>query len=74
MEVRTGTVINGAIVLEDKGELEEGASVTVWVGDAHDPVRATDEELQLISAGKAAALRGELIDAREFLRELRREV
>lgn len=73
MEVRTGTVINGAIVLEDKGELEEGASVTVWIGESHDPVRATDEELQLIRAGKAAASRGELIDARAFLRELRRE-
>ena len=74
MEIRTGTVINGAIVLEDGEDLEEGALVRVWVGNPLEPVQVTEEELHLIKNGKAAAARGELLDARAFLRELRRGV
>jgi hypothetical protein len=72
MELRTGKVIQGAIVLDDEDELEEGASVAVWIGNPSMPVRATDEELELVREGQAAARRGELLDARSFLRELRR--
>ena len=74
MELRTGKVVQGTIVLDDDDELEEGASVAVWIGEPNTPVRVTDEELELIREGQAAAARGELIDARSFLRELRRGV
>jgi hypothetical protein len=73
MEPRGGKVINGAIVLEEADDLEEGASVTVWVGDPSEPVKVSDEELDLIREGQAAAVRGELLDARAFLEELRNE-
>ncbi|MFV8751245.1 hypothetical protein ACNOYE_11940 [Nannocystaceae bacterium ST9] len=72
MGLHTGKIVSGAIRLDDDRELEEGMSVVVWVGDPNMPVRVTDEELELIRAGQAAAKRGELIDARAFLRELRR--
>lgn len=73
MHIRTGTVVEGTIVLDDKDPLEEGTLVTVWIGDPNEPVQATAQELQLIEDGKAAAARGELLDARRFLHELRRE-
>jgi hypothetical protein len=73
MELRTGRVVNGAIVLDDGDDLVEGAAVVVCIGDPHEPVRATDEELEALRKGQAQAQRGELIDARAFLRELRRE-
>ena len=72
MEPRIGKVINGAIVLQDGGGLVEGAAVTVWIGDPSEPVDATDEELELVRQGRAAAARGEVVDARAFLDELRR--
>ncbi len=73
MEPRIGKVVNGAIVLEDGDDLEEGAAVTVWVGESDRPVRATPEELELIAQGRAAVARGEVLDARNFLAELPRE-
>jgi hypothetical protein len=73
MEPRGGKVINGAIVLEEADDLEEGASVTVWVGDPSEPVEVSAEELDLIREGQAVAARGELLDARAFLEELRNE-
>ncbi|HLT37237.1 MAG TPA: hypothetical protein VK034_13180 [Enhygromyxa sp.] len=73
MELRTGRVIKGAIVLDEDDDLEEGAAVAVWIGDPQRPVRATDEELELVRRGIAEAERGELVDARAFLRELQRQ-
>jgi hypothetical protein len=73
MELRTGRVIKGAIVLDEDDELEEGAAVAVWIGDSQQPVRVSDEELELVRKGVAEAERGELVDARAFLRELQRE-
>ena len=73
MEPRTGKVVNGAIVLEDDGagDLVEGASVVVWIGDPQEPVVASDEDLALIDRGRQSAARGNFLDARAFLRELR---
>jgi hypothetical protein len=71
MELRTGRVIKGAIVLDEDEVLEEGTAVAVWITDPR-PVRATDEELELVRKGIAEADRGELVDARAFLRELQR--
>ena len=73
MELRTGRVIKGAIVLDEDDDLEEGAAVAVWIGDAQQPVRATEEELELVRKGVAEAERGELVNARAFLRELQRQ-
>jgi hypothetical protein len=72
MGLHTGRVIKGAIVLDEDDDLEEGAAVAVWIGDSQRPVRATDEELELVDKGIAEAERGELVDARAFLRELQR--
>ena len=52
---------------------EEGAAVAVWIGDPQRPVRATEEELELVRKGVAEADRGELVNARMFLRELQRQ-
>ena len=73
MELRTGRIIKGAIVLDDDDDLEEGASLAIWIGDSQQPVRATDEELEMVRKSQAQAQCGELIDARAFLRELRRQ-
>ena len=73
MEPRTGRIVNGAIVLDDGEGLVDGTSVTVWLGDPGEPVSVTDSELEQIDQGQAAAARGELLDARAFLRELRRQ-
>jgi hypothetical protein len=64
MALRTGKIVSGAICLDDDRELEEGMPVAIWIGDPNAPVRVTDEELELIRAGQAAAKRGELLDAR----------
>jgi hypothetical protein len=37
MELRTGRVVQGAIVLDEDDELEEGAAVAVWIGDRSSP-------------------------------------
>lgn len=72
MELRTGKVVGKHIVLDDTEGLEEGADVRVWIGDPDEPVEVTDEEHTLILEGREAARRGQLLDARAFLRELRR--
>ena len=72
MELRTGRVVRGTIVLDGDDVLEEGTAVTVWIGDPQQPVHATEEELELVRRGIAEAERGELVDARAFLRELQR--
>jgi len=71
MEPRVGRIVNGAIVLEDGDDLTEGAAVTVWIGDSTKPVVVSGEELELIDRGLEEAERGELLDARSFLRQLR---
>ncbi len=69
--LHAGRVIQGAIVLDDATDLEDGASVTVWVERSHEVVPVTDEELELVRRGQAEAARGECIDARAALRRLR---
>ena len=72
MEPRAGKVVNGAIVLDDTDGLVEGDSVTVWIGDPNEPVDATEQELELVREGQNAVDRGDVLDARAFLDELRR--
>ena len=73
MELRTGKIVDGAVVLDDTSELEEGARVSVWVGEPDQPIRVGEEELKLIREGQRAASRGQQIEARAFLAELRAE-
>ena len=74
MEPRSGHVRDGRIVLDDDTDLDEGAPVTVWVGDPAEPVEVSDEELRLIRAGQAEAAAGKMVDASAFLRALRETV
>lgn len=72
MEARRGRIENGVVVLSDPGELPEGAEVTVLYGADHAPVEVGDEELALIDAALVEAKRPHRLEARAFLRELRR--
>ncbi len=72
MELRVGKIVNGQIVLDDPEGLPEGTHVSVWVGEPEQAVDVTAEEHAVIDQGLAAADAGELINARAFLRELRR--
>lgn len=69
--LHTGKIIHGAIVLDDTDDLQEGASVTVWVEHSQQPVRVSDEEIRLIRQGQAEAARGEGVDARRAFEQLR---
>ena len=69
--LHTGKIIQGAIVLDDGERLEEGASVTVWVEHSDEPVRLSEAELRLVRQGQAEAARGEGVDARRALDQIR---
>ena len=72
MPIKSGRVVNGHLVLDDGEALSEGARVRVWVEEPGQPIEATEEELALIDQGRRDARGGKLLDARSFLRELRR--
>ncbi len=72
MELRVGKIVNGQVILDDPEGLQDGTQVAVWVGEPTEAVEVSAEELELIRQGQAAANAGDLIDARAFLRELRR--
>ena len=72
MQMRRGRIENGAVVLADPSGVPEGTEVTVFIGRSEDPVDVSDEELAVIDAGLAEAQGARRIDARAFLRELRR--
>jgi len=72
MPIKSGRVVDGQVVLDDGEALSEGAQVRVWVEEPGQPVEATEEELALIDRGQRETREGKLLDARSFLRELRR--
>ncbi len=72
MPIKSGRVVDGQVVLGDGEALSEGAQVRVWVEEPGQPVDASEEELALIDRGQREAHEGKLLDARSFLRELRR--
>jgi hypothetical protein len=72
MGLHAGRFSQGAIVLENATDLEQGASVTIGVERSQEVVSVTDEELELVRRGQAEAARGECIDIRQALRQLRR--
>lgn len=69
--LHAGRFTQGAIVLEDAADLEEGAAVTVWVEPSQEVVSVTDEELAMVRRGQAEAARGECVDMRQALQRLR---
>lgn len=71
MELHTGTIRNGAVVLDDAEDLEDGTVVTVWLERSAEPVRVTDDELRAIQRGQAEAARGECVNARQAIARLR---
>lgn len=72
MPIKSGRVVDGQVVLDDGEALSEGAQVRVWVEGPGQPAEASEEELALIDQGRRDAREGKLLDARSFLRELRR--
>ena len=69
MQVATGTVVNGKIVLKDV-PLEEGAVVAIVTRGADEPFSLTyDEESELLAA-MAEIERGEFIPLEDLLRSL----
>ena len=71
MEVMTAKVVEGRLDLPDDA-LPEGAIVTLLVhGDDDEEFVLTEEQEAVLAESIAQADRGELRDAREFLRELK---
>jgi len=66
--------MNGAVVLDETEGLVEGARVTVLIDEPDDaPVSVDQDELDAIDRCLAEAAAGRVLDAREFLAELRRQ-
>lgn len=72
MQITTGKVVNGQIVVDDDEPLPEGAEVVITITD-EDEEQLTAEQLAELEASIAEADRGELIPLDEVLRDLRRQ-
>jgi hypothetical protein len=71
MQVATGTVVNGKVVIEGD-PLPEGAVVAVVARGADEPFTLSDEDEAELQAAVAELERGESVPADEFLETLRR--
>jgi hypothetical protein len=72
MYVMSGKVVDGKIVVEG-AELAEGTRVKVMMcEDDDEPVVLSDAQREALLRSVQQADRGELIDARAFLEQLRR--
>ena len=71
MQLATGTVVNGTIVVEGD-PLPEGAVVTILARDADETFEVPPELEAELSESIAQAERGETISAEELLKRLRR--
>lgn len=69
MQIATGTVINGRIVVDDLN-LPEGAVVTVLSRGADEPFELTPAEEQALSAAIAEIERGDHVSLDELLSSL----
>jgi predicted transcriptional regulator len=73
MEPRSGVISNGAVLLDDADDLVEGARVTIWIDEpSEEPVTLDEEELAAVDRGLREVAAGQVLDAREFVEELRR--
>lgn len=69
MQVATGTVVDGKIVLEDVA-LEEGAVVAVVTRGADERFSLSEEQEQELVEALAEIERGEFVSLEELLRSL----
>ena len=72
MQILTGKVVNGRIVIDDDAALPEGAEVAVTIAQEED-AGLTAEQLIELQESISEADRGELTPASEVLRRLREE-
>ena len=66
-----GTVISGKVVLDDS-VIADGTDVYILTRDGGEPPVLSPEELAELEAGVAEADRGDMIDGKEFFKQLRR--
>lgn len=71
MQVATGTVISGKVIL-DESVIVDGTDVYVLTRDADETLKLSPEELAELEAGLAEADRGDMISGDEFFKHLRR--
>jgi hypothetical protein len=69
MEVTTGRVVGGKVVVEGDA-LREGAMVTVLLDDQDDLALTAEQEAQLLRSVQQAD-RGQVVDGWELLREIK---
>jgi len=72
MEVFTGRVKGGVIVLDEGVELPEGSRVTVIADQLEVPLELTPEQEAELAESIVEADRGDVISAAELLRRLAR--
>ena len=72
MQLPTGTVVNGKVVLVEGASLPEGAVVTVFARESDETFEVTAELESELEASYAEAERGETISAAELFERLRR--
>ena len=68
-----GRVVGGVIVVDEPDVLEEGAEVTVLIGEKDPTLELTAEQEAELAEAVAECERGEGVDAFEFLKQLRAE-
>lgn len=71
MNIQTGKVVGGVIVVDDPSTLEEGATVTIVTGSSDQSVEVDEETERELLERIASVERGETIDAKEAMRTLR---
>ena len=71
MKVATGTVVKGAIVVDDP-EFRDGTDVFILTREREGNVCLSPEELAELEAGIAEADQGEMTPGNEFFARLRR--
>ena len=71
MQVTTGTVVGGKVVVEGV-PLVEGAVVTVLSREPEEPFALSVEDEDELLAAMAAIVRGEFISAEELLESIRK--
>ncbi len=69
MQVATGTVVNGKVIVEGV-PLQEGALVAVLARGADEPFRLTSSEEEELLAAMAEIERGEFITLEQLLESL----
>jgi predicted transcriptional regulator len=71
MRVATGTVVNGAVIVDDP-EFKDGTDVFILTREREDEVHLSPEELAELEAGIAEADRGDMIRGSELFARLHR--